>query len=119
MRTIEEWQGKTDDTPAPARVRLRVFERCQGRCGICDRLIRAGERWTLEHIIAICNGGPNAESNLDITCCNCLAAKNAADIAEKSHIARIAKKHHLPKPISKWGKGSKWKRKVSGETVLR
>jgi 5-methylcytosine-specific restriction endonuclease McrA len=121
MRAVEEWTGKTDDSVAPPRIRLRVFERCKGRCGICDRVIHAGERWTLEHVIAICNGGPNCESNMDITCCNCLAAKNAADVAEKSKVARTAKKHKLPKEPSKWGcgKGSKFKKKLNGQTVLR
>ncbi len=123
MRAVPEWIGANDDTPAPARVRLRVFERCQGKCGICDRSIRAGERWTLEHVIAICNGGPNAESNLDITCCNCLAAKNAADVAEKAKIARVRSKHIGIKATSRHpmpgSRRSRFKRKLDGTTILR
>ena len=30
-RSVPEWIGKTDDTPAPPRVRLRVLERCEGK----------------------------------------------------------------------------------------
>lgn len=92
-RSVEAWQGRTDDTPAPPRVRLRVFERCGGKCGQCGRKIRPGERWTLEHLTALINGGANAEPNLGVTCGWCLPAKNAADVAEKSKTARVRAKH--------------------------
>jgi len=92
-RSVPEWIGKTDDTPAPPRVRARVFERCGGRCGQCDRKIRPGEGWTLEHLIALINGGRNAEGNLGVTCDWCLPAKNAADVAEKSKVAAVRQKH--------------------------
>ena len=120
-RSVAEWVGKTDDTAAPPRVRLRVFEACKGRCGICDRVIRAGEAWTLEHVIALCNGGENREANLDITCCNCVKGKNATDAAEKSKVADTRKKHILPKPLSKWGcgRGSKWKKRMDGTVERR
>jgi len=96
-RSVKPWSGRTDDTPAPPRVRLRVFEREQGRCHSCARLIRAGEKWTLEHRVALVNSGRNAEDNLCLTCCNCLPDKNAADVAEKSSIYAKRKKHILPK----------------------
>lgn len=100
-RSVPEWIGKTDDTAAPPRVRLRVFERCEGKCGECGRKIRPGESWTLEHLIALINGGKNAESNLGVTCGWCLPAKNAADVAEKSKVARVRAKHlGLRKPSS-------------------
>ena len=38
-RTVPEWIGKTPDTPAPPRVRLRIFETFGGRCAICGRKI--------------------------------------------------------------------------------
>lgn len=92
-RRIPEWFGATDDTPVPPRVRLRVFERYCGRCHICTRKIGAGETWTLEHIIPLIAGGANAEDNLNITCSNCLPGKNAKDVADKSKVARIRKRH--------------------------
>jgi 5-methylcytosine-specific restriction protein A len=97
MRSVEEWVGRTDDTPVPPRVRLRVFDAHGGRCHLCGRKIRVGEVWTCEHLIALINGGQNRETNLDLTCCNCLPIKNAADQAEKSDIADKRKKHLLPK----------------------
>ena len=96
-RSVDLWVGKTDDTQAPPRVRIRVFEREGGRCHACGRPIRAWcEKWTLEHRIALINGGRNAEDNLCLTCCNCLPEKNASDVAEKSKVAEIRKKHLLP-----------------------
>lgn len=92
-RATDEWRGKTDDTPAPPRVRVRVFDRCEGRCGQCGRRIAAGEKWTLEHLKALINGGENRESNMGVTCDWCLPAKNAADVAEKSRVYQKRAKH--------------------------
>lgn len=104
-RAVEEWVGKTDDTTAPPRVRLRVWDRCEGKCHACGRKIGAGERWTLEHLIALINCGENRESNLCLTCCNCLPEKNAADVAEKSSVAKSRKKHLGIKPAKRpWPK---------------
>ena len=127
-RSVEEWVGKSDDSKAPPSVRLRVWDRLKGRCHACGRKIGLGERWTLEHLIALINwlATPeqphgNRESNLGLTCPNCLPAKNAADMAEKSTVADLRKAHILPKPLSTWGcgRGSKWKRKINGQTVPR
>lgn len=92
-RSVPLWIGKTDDTPAPPRVRLRVWDRCEGRCGQCGRKIRPGEGWTLEHLIALINGGKNTEDNLGVTCDWCLPAKNAADVAMKAKTAAVRSKH--------------------------
>lgn len=92
-RTVEEWVGKTDDTAVPPHVRLRVFDRCKGRCHKCTRKILVGEEWTCEHLIALINQGKNSESNLGLTCCNCLPEKNADDLAEKSGIYHKRAKH--------------------------
>ena len=100
-RSVPEWVGKTDDTPAPPRVRLRVWDRCEGKCGQCGRKIRPGEGWTLEHLIAIINGGRNAEGNLGVTCNWCLPDKNAADVAIKANTAAIRTKHLGIRPPSR------------------
>jgi 5-methylcytosine-specific restriction enzyme A len=92
-RSVPEWIGKTDDTQAPLRVRVRVFEREGGCCHRCHRRIWPGEGWTLEHLTAIINGGANRENNLGVTCDWCLPAKNAEDVAEKSRVARKKAKH--------------------------
>ena len=97
-RTVPEWVGDSADSTPPPRVRLRVFERDGGRCHRCTRGIRAGDAWTLEHLIALCNGGRNAETNLGLTCRWCLPEKNAEDVAEKAAVARVRSKHIGIKP---------------------
>lgn len=92
-RSVEEWIGKTDDTVPPPRVRLRVFDAAGGKCHLCSRKIAAGEYWQADHVVALCNGGANREGNLRPACRNCCYTKTADDVAEKSELATIRKKH--------------------------
>ena len=115
-RSVPLWHGATDDTSAPPRVRLRVFERVGGKCHRCRRKIAAGESWTLEHVVALVNGGPNAETNLDVTCSWCLPAKNAEDVAVKSKTYRMLAKHRGTKPKRQGFRG--WRR-MNGEIVWK
>lgn len=103
MRSVKEWKGKTDDTPVPPRVRVRVFLAKGGKCHRCRRKIGPADKWTCEHLKAIANGGANAERNLDLTCSWCLPEKNAEDVAEKSKVYAIRSKHlGIKKQKRKW-----------------
>lgn len=93
-RSLPEWAGATPDTAVPPRVRLRVFERCDGKCHRCTKKIAAGERWTLEHLKALILGGENREKNLGVTCDWCLPEKNAEDLAQKSKEYEVRAKHN-------------------------
>lgn len=66
MRTanLKEWIGRTDDSKPPPYVRLRIFERYDGICYLSKVKIQTADKWELEHIVAICNGGENRESNM-------------------------------------------------------
>lgn len=114
-RSVDEWIGKNDDTAIPTRVRIRVFDAAHGQCHCCGRKISAGEYWQADHIIALINGGANAESNLRPACRNCCYTKTAEDQAEKSVVAAKRKGHALPRQKPK----SLWKRKVDGTVVRR
>lgn len=92
-RALPEWQGRTDDTPAPTRVRLRVFEAHGGKCAGCGRKFRAAEAWELDHTTALINGGENRETNLQPLCRGCHAPKTAADVAQKAKDRRVRAKH--------------------------
>lgn len=117
MRSTDEWIGKDDDAVPPPRVRLRIFDSSGGRCYLCTRKITVSEYWQADHVIALCNGGNNVESNLAPTCRNCCYAKTAEDVAEKSKIASIRKKYiGASKPKRPW---SKFKKKMDGSVVLR
>ncbi len=124
MRTVEEWEGKSDDTPAPPRVRARIFEREKGICHLSGRKIAVGELWDLDHRIAICNGGRNVESNLFPALRDKHREKTATDVAEKSRVARKRSKHLGIKQPSRtfrkpgrarynWAKG-RWEMEIDG-----
>ena len=93
MRTVDEWIGKTDDDKIPDRVRLRVFERHGGKCYLSGRTIRAGDKWELDHIIAIANGGQHRESNLAPVLALEHREKTKSDRRTKSKIDRQRKRH--------------------------
>jgi 5-methylcytosine-specific restriction enzyme A len=92
-RAVKEWCGKTDDSPAPPRVRLRIFQREKGICNFSGRKIQPGEPYQLDHRIAIINGGKNCESNLYPVLVDKHKEKTKLDLAEKSRIAKRAKSH--------------------------
>jgi len=92
-RSLPEWIGKSDDTPVPPHVRVRVFETYGGVCGICTVKIRV-KRWVCDHRKAIVNGGENREKNLwpiHETCDR--KVKTPSDVAEKKINNRIKAKH--------------------------
>lgn len=100
-RTVPEWVGKTPDTAAPARVRLRVFEAHRGVCYLTGRKIMPGDAWDLDHVVALINGGENRESNLAPALRQAHRAKTADDVRTKSKTYRMRAKHIGAWPASK------------------
>lgn len=115
-RAVPEWIGKTDDTPIPARVKLRVWERHGGVCHLSGRKILTGELWDCDHIIALINGGENRESNLAPALRDKHREKTVADVAEKAKTADRQKKHL---GIKSGRRGFTAWRKFNGEIVRR
>lgn len=121
-RSIPEWIGKTDDTPVPPRVRVRVFTQYGGRCQCgCNQIIRPGERWDLEDTKALINGGENRESNKKPWLTEHHRGKTRADVAEKSMVYRKRAKHLGVRKRSTFAcsRDSKFKKKIDGSVVLR
>jgi 5-methylcytosine-specific restriction protein A len=119
-RTVEEWRGKTDASAPPPRVKLRVFLRFGGTCQICFTKIVSNPE--IDHQVALINGGFNCETNLVPLHPRCHALKTKTDVALKS-ADRKTQLHHYgikqsrnPMPGSR---RSKFKKKMSGEVVLR
>lgn len=113
MRQVEEWIGKTDDSAIPPRVRLRVFEKHKGRCGLTNRMIRPGDKWDLDHIVALALGGQHRESNLVPVLRDAHKIKTASDVKQKAKNDRVRKRHigiQKPRTIRKW-------RRFNGEIV--
>lgn len=55
--------GTTKRKPLSPTQRLKLFEAHGGKCCICDKQIRAGERWIDEHQRALVLGGSNDLAN--------------------------------------------------------
>lgn len=84
-RAVKEWIGRTDDTPVPSRVRVRVFKKFNGICQECTLPI-TGKRWICDHRIALINGGENREKNLGPIHETCDKTKTATDVGQKSKV---------------------------------
>lgn len=91
-RSNDEWIGATDDQRAPPRVRERIFTR-DNTCHLCNCEIQTGQKWDLDHVVALINGGENREKNLRPAHRKCHVEKTAIDLAEKAKVAVIRKKH--------------------------
>lgn len=121
-RATPEWIGSSPDAKVPPRVRARIFLAHDGRCHRTGRRIMPSDAWQLDHVVALCNGGQHRESNMaPILAGKPHREKTAEDVAEKSKVARVRAKHLGLRAASHFpgGRSSKWKRKVSGEVVLR
>lgn len=93
-RSVALWIGKTDDSRPPPRVRLRVFLREGATCFLSKRKIAPGEKWEIDHRVALINGGRNSEENLVPVLVKPHKEKTKADVAEKAKVAAIAERHH-------------------------
>lgn len=93
VRSVSEWIGKTDDHRAPPKVRDRIISR-HPCCHLCGQPIQTGQRWDLDHVIALINGGENRESNLRPAHTKCHKDKTARDVAEKAKVAAIRMRHN-------------------------
>lgn len=120
-RSTDEWIGVSPDSAIPPRVRLRVWDACGGRCAVCDRKLRAPDKWDLDHKVALINGGAHRESNLQVICSWCHREKTNADVAEKAKTAAVRKRHLGIRPPSRFAtaRTGKFKQKISGEIVPR
>ena len=92
-RAVPEWIGPTPDTPAPTRVRLRVFEAHGGRCYLTGRKIGPGDTWELEHVKPLHLGGENRETNLAPALAEAHREKTSREMTAKAKADRIRARH--------------------------
>lgn len=88
-RSLDEWQGSTDDEAIPRRVRLRIWEQHDRRCATCRRPIGESNPWDCDHIEPLATGGRHAEGNLQPLCRDCHPNKTRNDLRAKSRSARV------------------------------
>lgn len=91
MREVPEWIGRTDNTPAPDRVKERIARKADDTCPKCTRKIGGKLRAEYDHIIPLILGGENREANLQLLCNECHAGKTKLDVKIKSKVARVRK----------------------------
>lgn len=115
--------GTTPRRKLTSHRRLQVWERTAGRCVICHRKIDGvRERWIVEHIRALELGGADELNNMGPAHRACASAKTKDDRALTAK-AKRQKIHHIgagaPKRPLPFGKGSAWKKTLSGRIVPR
>lgn len=103
MRTanLKEWIGRTDDSKPPPYVRRRVFDKYDGVCYLSKVKILIGDKWDLEHIVALCNGGENRESNMAPALVAPHKVKTKQDRATKAKNDHVRMKHLGIRPASR------------------
>ena len=122
MRSVPEWIGRTDDSATPPRVKARIYLDAEGRCKCCTRFIDGSALVAeYDHIIPLILGGANRETNLQLLCSECHAAKTKRDVKIKAKVARVRKRNLGIKKPSKFpgSRDGRWKKKMDGSVVLR
>lgn len=92
-RSVEEWVGKTPETPIPPRVQLRIMDRQNCRCNGCGRELGLKLKAQFDHRPALINGGEHRESKIVAVCAECHSERTADDVAEKSETYHMRAKH--------------------------
>ena len=99
--------------------KARLYLERDRKCWDCGRVVRPGEKWSIEHIIALENGGSNDWDNLGVCCPNCKPAKDAADHAKAAKSRHVRTKHVVPNSERDKRHGFKGWRNMRGEPVWR
>lgn len=109
--------------PLTPKQRLELFIRHKGICCICGGKIDGVREMWDEHVNPLWLDGDNKAENRAPAHAKCARQKTAAEATDRAKVRSIAEKHfgaHRPKTKPMPGsRRSKWKRKMSGEVVLR
>jgi 5-methylcytosine-specific restriction protein A len=97
-RELPEWIGNRDDDAIPPRVKDRVAAKTDGHCRSCARKITGKLRAEFDHWIPLIIGGEHRETNIQLLCHECHAAKTKLDVKLKAKVARVRQKHLGIKP---------------------
>lgn len=67
----------------------RIFLDANGICCNCSQQIRQGEKWFVEHVESLAQGGADDDKNARPAHTKCKAAKDATDAASKAKRDRL------------------------------
>lgn len=102
-------------------VKDAAWKRCKGRCEGCTAKLFPG-KFDYDHTKADGLGGEPTLENCQVLCTNCHYEKtHHQDRPIMAKADRQRKAQNIPKTLSKWGcgRGSKFKKKMNGQTVPR
>jgi 5-methylcytosine-specific restriction endonuclease McrA len=114
--------GTTTRQRISNRDRLKIWERDQGICHLCQGRIAAGEPWQLEHKRALELGGEDAPENMAPAHIHCHKTKTKDDHQRTAKAKRVKLKHlggWVSRTPMACGRKSKWKKKLDGSVVPR
>ena len=100
-RARPEWIATHPDQTIPKVVKMRIWEREQGRCYLSGRKIMPGDVYEWEHVIALANGGEHRESNIRLALKEAHREKTSDDAKLTAKIRRQHLKHVGAWPKSK------------------
>ena len=102
----------------PKSVKVAAFERAKGKCEDCSAPLYPG-KFQYDHDLADGLGGEPTLENCKVRCTNCHGPKTTQhDIPAIAKAKRMKAKHiGATKPKRPWG--GRYRKKVSGEVVLR
>jgi 5-methylcytosine-specific restriction protein A len=111
-RAVKEWVAAHPDQPIPKHVKLRIFDRCGGKCGLTGKRLRPGE-FDYDHIKRLRDGGEHRELNIHVVWRPKHREKTGQENREQFKADAIRAKHlglHQPKSrrkipahVNPWG----------------
>ena len=105
----------------PPKVKLAAWERSNGRCESCQRVLVSGDI-NYDHIIPDGSGGEPTLDNCSVVCRGCHGAKTVRDVVVIAKGKRVRRRHlgikHTKRPFP-GGRDSPWKRTIDGRVVRR
>jgi len=93
--------------PRTARQYAEIFAAHDGRCHSCKRRLGPGDKWDLDHVIALAKGGSDDDDNLAPCCEPCHSLKTRDDVSETAAGKRNYVRHHVPGHVRRsrtWGR---------------
>lgn len=104
------------------RDRLALFEKHKGVCALCGLKIQVGDKWIVEHLIALELGGGNEDDNLAPAHDHCAREKTRNDHAIGAKLKRVRQKHlgiKTTRTVVPGSRASRWKKRLDGTVVPR
>lgn len=85
-RTVDEWIGKTDDSPPSEACKRRIVAKQDGRCALTSREFTPKDQPQFDHKVPLWLGGENRESNLQAIIDDAHKAKTKAEAKVRAQV---------------------------------